>query len=290
MAATNSVDPAFGLHVTRLSQCYFPLSASVAVPILYSVERLRDGRSYLTRAVRARQHNQVVFMMIFSFQKEEPWQPTQQWRMRLVPLPHRCRLEEERVTALLKADDLHPKMRAIYNEFIMVRTRSPIAVKIAAKDTRTVESPRYMYWMQARDIPASEVPFQKCILSYLSDLYLLSAALRTLGLDRFGEEPNGMGMMVRRGKLLPRPQLTTRYASMSALKLTRATQRHKYSSKSLPSGTFDWRLAFICYGVPSCGFWAPLSVTQSGKLIAVTTQDSVVRADRRRPGELKFKL
>jgi acyl-CoA thioesterase II len=91
------------------------------VPIVYSVERLRDGRSYLTRAVRARQHGQIVFMMMCSFQKEEPWQPTQQWRMPLVPPPNECQLEEERVAELLKADNVHPRIREIYHQAIQVR-------------------------------------------------------------------------------------------------------------------------------------------------------------------------
>jgi len=36
-------------------QCYFLLSASPAVPILYYVERLREGRTYTTRSVKAKQ-------------------------------------------------------------------------------------------------------------------------------------------------------------------------------------------------------------------------------------------
>ncbi|KAJ7190960.1 hypothetical protein C8J57DRAFT_1489795 [Mycena rebaudengoi] len=176
------------------------------------VERLRDGRSYLTRAVRARQHGQIVFMMMCSFQKEEPWQPTQQWRMPLVPPPNECQLEEERV---------------------------------ADCSRRTMSTPGY-----AR---------------YITRPFSLSAASRTLGLERFGKGPNATGMM-----------------------------RHIQL----------WGLAFICGklvciqsclasvdlladDVPSCGFWAlhrvwP-AVYQSGTLIAVTTQEGVVRADRRAP-------
>ncbi|KAJ7293259.1 thioesterase-like superfamily-domain-containing protein [Mycena rebaudengoi] len=253
VAATNSVDPAFGLH------CYFLLSASPAVPIVYSVERLRDGRSYLTRAVRARQHGQIVFMMMCSFQKEEPWQPTQQWRMPLVPPPNECQLEEERVAELLKADDVHPRIREIYHQAIQERMRSPIAIKIAAQETGG--SLRFMYWMQARDIPAYEGPFQKCILSYISDLFLLSAASRTLGLERFGKGPNATGMMIQ------------------------STIDHSICFYDDTFNCGDWLL----YAMTSPRAASGRSIvygqlyTQSGTLIAVTTQEGVVRADRRAP-------
>ena len=39
-----------------LEQCYFLLSVSPAVPVLYYVTNIRDGKSYRTRTVRAVQH------------------------------------------------------------------------------------------------------------------------------------------------------------------------------------------------------------------------------------------
>jgi acyl-CoA thioesterase II len=85
--------------LNSLFQGYFLLGASPAIPILYHVRRVRDGRSYVTRSVRAVQEGNVVFILLCSFQKPEPWQPAQQWKMPLnVPPPDDCELEEVRLT------------------------------------------------------------------------------------------------------------------------------------------------------------------------------------------------
>lgn len=67
------------------------MSASAAVPILYNVDRVRDGRSYVTRAVRAVQRGRTIFIMLCSFQRPEPRQCTFQLPMPPnVPLPDAC--------------------------------------------------------------------------------------------------------------------------------------------------------------------------------------------------------
>ncbi|KAJ7666439.1 thioesterase-like superfamily-domain-containing protein [Mycena rosella] len=263
VSATNSVDPAFGLHSLH---CYFLSSASASTPIVYFVERLRDGRSYLSRAVKALQNGRVIFMMMCSFQKPEPWQPSGQWGMPSgVPPPEECQLEEDRYAALLKHDGVHPKIQKIYREFINERLRSPIAIKVAVEnDTAIGSMPRFMYWMQARDIPAYEAPFQKCILSYMSDLYLLGAASRTLGLERFSKGPNATSMT--------------------------STIDHSICFYDDTFDCGDWLLYVMASPRASSGraiVYGQL-YSRNGTLVAVTTQEGVVRADRRGPVEAKL--
>jgi len=50
--------------------CYFLLAGDAAVPILYHVERVRDGRSFATRTVQARQRGRCIFTTTISFVKE----------------------------------------------------------------------------------------------------------------------------------------------------------------------------------------------------------------------------
>ncbi|HYH34217.1 MAG TPA: acyl-CoA thioesterase II, partial [Nocardioides sp.] len=50
---------------------YFLLPGDTAVPIVYDVEQLRDGRSFATRRVVARQHGRAIFFLTASFQVEE---------------------------------------------------------------------------------------------------------------------------------------------------------------------------------------------------------------------------
>src|SRR5215218_6123914 len=50
---------------------YFLLPGDPKVPIIYEVERLRDGRSFATRRVKAIQHGQAIFSMSASFHVAE---------------------------------------------------------------------------------------------------------------------------------------------------------------------------------------------------------------------------
>ena len=49
--------------------CYFVLAGDSQLPILYHVERVRDGRSFITRTVQARQRGRPIFTTTLSFCK-----------------------------------------------------------------------------------------------------------------------------------------------------------------------------------------------------------------------------
>src|SRR6187402_3047264 len=50
---------------------YFVLAGDPTVPIVYEVERTRDGKSFTTRSVKAIQHGRPIFIMIVSFHNDE---------------------------------------------------------------------------------------------------------------------------------------------------------------------------------------------------------------------------
>ena len=68
IAALRSVDEGYQVHSLH---SYFLLAGDYGVPIIYAVERIRDGRSFLTRRVEARQHGRVIFYLTASFQRSE---------------------------------------------------------------------------------------------------------------------------------------------------------------------------------------------------------------------------
>ena len=68
MAAVRTVDPAYVVHSLH---SYFLLSGDTAVPIIYDVERIRDGRSFATRRVVARQHGRPIYYLTASLQRPE---------------------------------------------------------------------------------------------------------------------------------------------------------------------------------------------------------------------------
>lgn len=72
-------------HVHSLHS-YFILGGDPSIPIVYDVEKVRDGGSFNTRRVAARQHGEIIYYMTASFQKhEEGWD--HQDRMPVVPSP-----------------------------------------------------------------------------------------------------------------------------------------------------------------------------------------------------------
>ena len=97
MAASLTTDrPAHSMHA------YFIKGGDINAPIIYQVERLRDGRSFSNRFVRALQHGETIFTAMLSFapfeagleyQREMPyWPPVDQidheevFKARLAPL------------------------------------------------------------------------------------------------------------------------------------------------------------------------------------------------------------
>ena len=69
VAAQRTVNAARHVHSLH---CYFMRPGDPAVPIIYEVDRIRDGGSFTTRRVVAIQHGHAIFSLSASFQKEEP--------------------------------------------------------------------------------------------------------------------------------------------------------------------------------------------------------------------------
>ncbi len=67
-AATRSVEEEMVMHSMH---SYFLRPGDAAVPIIYDVERIRDGRSFVTRRVSARQHGKPIYFMTANFQVPE---------------------------------------------------------------------------------------------------------------------------------------------------------------------------------------------------------------------------
>ena len=76
--------------------CYFMLPGDPSVPIIYDVDRLRDGGSFTTRRVTAIQHGRAIFSLECSFQIEEEGLEHQMPMPLDVPQPEMLRSQFER--------------------------------------------------------------------------------------------------------------------------------------------------------------------------------------------------
>lgn len=65
-AAQMTVPSDFTVHSMH---CYFVLAGNSEIPITYHVERVRDGKSFITRTVQARQRTKPIFTVTLSFQR-----------------------------------------------------------------------------------------------------------------------------------------------------------------------------------------------------------------------------
>src|SRR6202789_3050922 len=93
VAACRTIDeiaerPPHSLHA------YFLLAGDPKVPIIYEVDRIRDGRSFTTRRVVAIQHGHAIFSMSVSFHGAEPGLD-HQFPMPLVPAPEQLPSDAE---------------------------------------------------------------------------------------------------------------------------------------------------------------------------------------------------
>jgi acyl-CoA thioesterase-2 len=150
---------------------YFLLAGDPKAPIIYEVDRIRDGSSFTTRRVKAIQHGQAIFSMSASFHKPEPGF-SHQIEMPKVPDPDSLPSEEELKQRFLP---MLPEAMRIYWE----RER-PI-------ELRPVDMSRYLtpekrpplqhIWFRANGKLPEDVQLHQCVLAYASDFSLLDAAL-----------------------------------------------------------------------------------------------------------------
>jgi len=87
MAASRTVDAQFHPHSLH---CYFLYAADKDKPLIYDVIKVRDGRSFCTRFVRAIQGGKTIFTASISFQVIEPDSIAHQAQMPDVPPPDQC--------------------------------------------------------------------------------------------------------------------------------------------------------------------------------------------------------
>ena len=161
---------------------YFLLGGDPKVPIIYEVDRIRDGKSFTTRNVKAIQHGRAIFSMSVSFHLSEPGL-NHQVKMPDVPKPDELPGDEElkeRIYPLLPepARRYYERERPI--EFRPVEFSRYLGEKS--------ENGRFDIWIRATGRLPDEPAIHQCVLAYASDMMLLDAALIPHGRSVFSED------------------------------------------------------------------------------------------------------
>jgi acyl-CoA thioesterase II len=168
-AAAQTVQPDRHVHSV---QSYFLRPGDVSKPIVYEVDRIRDGASFTTRRVVAVQKGHAIFNLAASFQKTEEGFSHQE-EMPEAPAPESVATDQE--TLLRYGDRVPPfiRERALGERPFELRpvqsTDDPFA---PAKGP-----PERMVWIRAQDILPDDPALHHYLMAYVSDYAFLTTAL-----------------------------------------------------------------------------------------------------------------
>ena len=155
---------------------YFLREGDTAVPIIYHVDRIRDGRSFATRRVVAKQHGKAIFNMSVSFQVPEEGL-THQTPMPHAPPPEAVPTNEERLRGY-QARSTDPAF-----EFLLSLDR-PIERREVDHVDLLDPAPHHgirRTWFRTRRPLGDDPAFHQAALTYASDYGLLESSFNQHG-------------------------------------------------------------------------------------------------------------
>jgi acyl-CoA thioesterase-2 len=180
VAAVRTVDasrPPHSMHA------YFLLPGDPKVPIIYDVDRMRDGKSFTTRRVTARQHGHPIFSMLVSFHADEAGQFTHQAKMPDVPMPETLPSEAEMRKNILP--QMPDPVRKYYERERPIELRP---VEFERYLGKKIPDGRFNVWIKTTGPLPDDSAIHRCVLAYTSDMGLLDTALVPHGRTLFEKE------------------------------------------------------------------------------------------------------
>lgn len=177
VAATRTVED----RICHSLHAYFLLPGDPKVPILYEVDRSRDGKSFSSRRVVAIQHGRPIFHMSVSFQIDEPGLE-HQIDVPQVPRPETLPSEDDARQAI--AQQIPERYRAHFLRPRPIELRPVEPSDILRPDKRP---PRQAVWVRATEPLPEDRALQQCVLAYASDMTLLDTCLLPHGIGWFDE-------------------------------------------------------------------------------------------------------
>ena len=230
-------------RIVHSLHAYFLRPGDFDAPIVYEVDRSRDGQSFSNRRVIAIQHGQQIFNMTASFQVPQSG-VEHQLPMPKVPPPEDLHDMDTHQRELIP--QFPEKLRRLFEHQRPFEFR-PVRMPDYFKRERL--EPIKHVWFRAVDRPPDDVALQRCLLAYVSDYHLLDTATLPHALSWVG----GSGV---------------RLASIDHAMWFHADVQ-----------VADWMLYSI--DSPSAsgarGFCRGSIFTRAGKLVASTAQEGLIR-------------
>ncbi len=151
---------------------YFLRPGDTTIPILYKVDRIRDGRSFTTRRVVAIQRGRAIFSMSASFQIVEDGLE-HQFDMPEVPPPESCPTQRELMERF--RDDAPPEIAG------RIERPQPIEMRFVEpiNEFKPEPMPPFQHtWVRTVDEMPDDIRLNQCLLAYQSDMTLIDTSYR----------------------------------------------------------------------------------------------------------------
>jgi acyl-CoA thioesterase-2 len=169
-AAQNTVEMSSVVHSYH---SYFLLPGDAEKPVVYTVENLRDGRSFSSRRVKAVQHGRIIFSMVASFQIPEEGFTHQ--HVIMPDVPHPDELSNQMDTLQLKFDKLPQTVQE------KIKYHEPLEKRVVQvrdeNESDTVSASQYV-WMRVKEPLKEDLNLNQSLLAYASDYYFLMTAVQ----------------------------------------------------------------------------------------------------------------
>jgi acyl-CoA thioesterase-2 len=157
-------------HVHSL-HAYFLRPGDPNVPVLYEVDRIRDGRSFTTRRTVAIQHGEAIFHLSTSFHVPEVGVEHQDERPASVDPRTLPTFQERMKPWAAQMGDWYDRPRPIDVRYVSEPPR-----------TREVRAPRQQVWFKADGQLPDDPLLHACVVAYASDMSLLDSIMLPHGM------------------------------------------------------------------------------------------------------------
>jgi len=171
VAAGRTVDEDKNVHSLH---AYFLRPGDPTVPIIYEVDRIRDGKSFTTRRVVAIQRGEAIFNLQASFHVHEEGLEHQ------VPMP-----EAPPPETLPRSDEMQPPATG------RLWSRQPVDIRYVEGppwEREPAEPARQLVWIRADGELPDDPVLHTCVVAYASDYTLLGASLVPHGRSYFRDD------------------------------------------------------------------------------------------------------
>jgi acyl-CoA thioesterase II len=174
-------------HELHSIHAYFLRPGDWNLPILYDVDRIRDGRSFSTRRVLAIQHGRPIFHMSSSWQKREAGM-THAVPMPDVPPPEALRGDRE---AYREIAAVRPEVSHYAFRFEAIESKQVERILVTDDDAHP---PFKHTWLRTRDRLPDDPELHLAVLAYMSDLDFMSTSMLPHGRNLMRETVQGASL------------------------------------------------------------------------------------------------